>query len=391
MAITHTHSAREVAKSGERLTRSTVMFVLPSLRGGGAERVFLTILRYLDRTRLDATLCVLDARDNAYEGELSADINLLDLRCRRARYGVLAVLRAVWRLRPDVICSTIGHINLLIALLKPLLPAGTRIVARESIVVSAALARTHYPKVLRLIYRALYGRCDQIICQSIDMQQDLVENIGIPIDRTVLIRNPVDLPRVRRLSTAATPPDLVARRNRAAAEIQLVAAGRLDHQKGFDLLIEAIALTRDPRLSLTIIGQGPQRNELEVLASRCGVAAQVHFLGFVENPYAVFRWADALVLSSRYEGLPNVILEALACGTRVIATPAPGGVVEILRGRSDCVVADGVDAASLARAISNFDFTAREVSDSGLPDEYAAENIAMAYSNLLVSGIVKST
>ena len=107
-------------------------------------------------------------------------------------------------------------------------------------------------------------------------------------------------------------------------------------------------------MTLTIIGEGPLRESLEQLAADSGVAQQVRFVGFQRNPYPFLARADAFVLSSRFEGFPNVVLEALACGTPVIATPAPGGVAEIIGGIAGCLLATEISAVALARELDRF-------------------------------------
>ena len=120
-----------------------------------------------------------------------------------------------------------------------------------------------------------------------------------------------------------------------------------------------------PRVRLTILGEGPLRACLERLAHTRGVADRVRFAGFQENPYACFARADAFVLSSRFEGFPNVVLEALACSTPVIATPALGGTRKILDDIPQCVVAREVSSHALADAIGEW----LEVSGDAVPED----------------------
>ena len=111
--------------------------------------------------------------------------------------------------------------------------------------------------------------------------------------------------------------------------IYFVAAGRLTSVKGFDLMIEAIAMLNDLHIHLDILGEGILYNELKQQIQTCGVEDKVSLVGFQQNPYAWFSSADGFLLSSRYEAFPNVVLEALTCGTPVIAMPAPYGIKEI--------------------------------------------------------------
>ncbi len=327
-----------------------VLFLIPSLRGGGAERVITTLLQHLDRSSFKLTLALVDARESVFLNEVPADVEFIDLGCRRVRYALPKMIALIWKRRPEVVFSTLGHLNLALALLRPLLPRHPRYIARETNVVSQALVGYRSPGHWRWMYRRFYGNHDVVVCQSQYMIDDLVANWALPKDRTVLIHNPVDVERIRRLA-AETCHDSVLASEKDSDSVQLIAAGRLVNQKGFDMLIEAMTLLHDARIWLTILGEGPLRACLQRLTLVKGVADRVRFAGFQANPYAWFARADAFVHSSRFEGFPNVILEALACGVPVIATPAPGGTREILDGISQCVVAREVSSHALADAI----------------------------------------
>lgn len=355
-----------------------VLFLLPTLHGGGAERVVLTLLRHLDRERITATLAVLDGRNVAYRTEIPEDIEYLDLGTVRVRHSLGSIVRLIRRRRPDTVFCIVSHLNLALALLKPLLPRGTRLVARETNVLSEAL-RTHpRERLWRAGFRHLYGRFDAVICQSQTMRTELVSQFGLAAAKAVVIHNPVDVERIRRLAEERLPEALPWSEN----DINLVAAGRLSAEKGFDILIEALARLKDPRFRVTILGEGVLQPDLERLAEERGVRSRVHFAGFLANPYPVIARADAVVMSSRFEVFPNVVLEALACGTPVVATPAPGGIFEIAAGRSDCVLAGGLSSEELASTIGSFPFERHFLRRSDL-SEYSVERISGEYLSVL--------
>jgi glycosyltransferase involved in cell wall biosynthesis len=359
--------------------RRRVLILIPTLLGGGAERVIVTLLQHLDRSRFRFTLAVVDTRGAVFREDVPEDVEFVDLGCSRVRYAMPSILRLIWRLRPHVVLSTLGHLNLALALLRPLLPWGVRLVARETIVVSRNLQWQGRAWVWALAYRLMGRAFDVLICQSQDMKDDLVANFGASPEKMVVINNPVDVARVRRL--AAVPVPATGRGAGNAADLRLVAAGRLVEQKGFDLLLEAVARCADRRLQLTILGEGPLRPMLEAQARALGIADRVHFAGFQANPYPFFRHADAFVLSSRFEGFPNVVLEALACGTPVIATPAPGGVREILDGIRGCVVAEDISATALAGAIRSYE--GKAALPDTLMERYSVDRIAACYEEVL--------
>ena len=335
-------------------TRRRVLLLIPSLHGGGAERVIVTLLRYLDQSQFQLTLAVVDSREAAYRADVPKDVEFIDLRCTRVRYALPKIMRLIWRRRPDVVFSTLGHLNLALAMLRPLLPNGVRYIGREGCVVSETLTEYTHPRLWAWAYRRFYARFDVVVCQSLDMRDDLVGHFTFPPVKAVIIHNPVDIERIRCLAAEVSSRDHEPPACHSQTVLHLVAAGRLSRQKGFDLLIEALALCDDREPRLTLLGEGPLRPALEELARQRGVAHRVRFAGFQKNPYPFFARADAFVLSSRYEGFPNVVLEALACGTSVIAMPCPGGVAEIAEVAGGVLLASAVDAESLSVAIKRF-------------------------------------
>ena len=332
-------------------TVRTVLFIVPTIGGGGAERVMVTLVRHLDPKRFAPILAVVDTRGAVYRGDVPDHVEFVDLACIRVRNAIPRILRLVWRKRPDVVFSTLGHLNLVLAAMRPFMPRKTALVGREANTVSEKLKEFEHRALWRLAYRALYPVFDVVVCQSKYMQKDLVENHGLPVEKTEVIYNPVDL----ELIDAGLPR---RRRQRAVGgPLRLVAAGRLVRAKGFDLLLDALAMLRDIDVKVSILGDGPLLADLQERIARLGLGNVVSLLGFRPDPHRYFAESDALVLSSRYEGLPNVVLEALACGIGVIATPAVGGVREILEGVAGCEMADEISAPALARSIRKWAVT----------------------------------
>lgn len=356
-----------------------VMFLIPCLRGGGSERVIVNLLRRLDRRRYRASLVVVDMTDAAYAEEIPADVEVIDLNARRVRSALPRIIRLIWKLRPSLVFSTLGHLNLALAAARTLLPNNVRYVAREATVVSELLRFHTMPRWHLWAYRWLYRRFDCVVCQSEEMREDLVGNFALPRAKTLVINNPVDIERIRQLAverveTGLSPSDV--------SQTNFVAAGSLTAVKGFDILLDALAQCRDQPFRLTILGEGPLRADLMQLAERNGLSHRVSFVGFKKNPYVYFREADAFVLSSRFEGFPNVVLESLACGTPVIASPCPGGVREIVRSVDGCVLARDCSVSALAEAMRGF--AKQRISPSAVV-RYATETITAQYERLFVS------
>lgn len=377
-----TGSAEEASLPlGER--RLNILFLIPSLRGGGAERVMVTLLQHVNRARFKPVLAVVDSTDSVYLADVPEDVQVIHLNSSRVRYAIPRVMRLIWQMKPDVVLSTLGHLNLALAMVRPFLPSRTLFVAREATIVSQNVM-AHRPEfVWRWLYRKFYSNHDILVCQSRHMRDDLVSSFCVPADRTVVINNPVDLPKIRhKAALAAAPWPWPAQ----AGRTRLLAAGRLSAEKGFDILIRAMELIADPGVCLAIIGDGPLRQKLQDQIARAGLLDRVHLLGFQANPYSWFRSADALVISSRYEGFPNVVLESLACGTPVIGLPGAGGTREILENVPECLLAADMTAEALAEALRQWlSGPKARVADAALIP-YAIPRILSQYESTLRTG-----
>ena len=332
-------------------TRKKILFVLPNLTGGGAERVFTHLVNNLDRERFEPFLA-LGARRGAYLEFINPDISIYDLKAERARNAIPPLLKLVWKLKPSTVVSTVG-MNLAGALSKPLMPRGTRVVLREGNSPTAFLADVARQSPMRAefyrkCYKYIYKLADSIICQSDFMREDIERNLRVPSKKLHRIYNPIDFEQLDKLTAAPTEKFF----NHSG--VRLITVGRLSYQKAYDLLLEAFAVVRktNSTATLTFLGEGEDRQSLENLTEDLQLNGSVYFPGFQSNPYSYMKQADIFILSSRYEGFSNVIAESLACGTPVVATDCPSAVREVIAEGVNGWLAENENVASLAETIN---------------------------------------
>lgn len=363
-----------------------MLFVLPTLAGGGAERVFLVLLRHFDRSRFEPHLVLLQRLPaGRSEPAIPDDVIVHRLERARVRSAAFSLLKLIRKLSPDAVVSALGYVNLLVLMLKSFLPAGTRVFVREANTPSRSIVTMRSPKFYRFLYRKLYPRADGILCQSEGIRTDLVGVLGFrPPCPVIIADNPVDRDELTRLTREGSDPFP------AGASPRIVASGRLVAQKGFDVLVESFASFASdfPRALLIILGEGTERENLYDRAARLHLSDRIRFAGFRENPCPYYAHADVFALPSRWEGMPNVLLEALACGTPVVAFRGVGAVDEIVTDGVNGVFADGPSpeafAAALFRAYRVFSGRARA---DLLPERFDAATAVRRYEDFVSGGL----
>src|SRR4051812_4909840 len=297
--------------SGEDKER--LAFLLPDLRGGGAERVALTLIRdFLGRGH-PVDLVLVRA-----EGELlplvPAGTKIVDLKARRLLTAILPLARYLRRRRPAGLQARMWPLTVIAILARLVARSKTRIVTSDHVALTEQYGhlRTTFAS-LKATVRAFYPLADARVVVSSGAADDLARISGIPRDRFTVIHNPVP--------PAAPTKDSDIEALWGEAAFRIVTAGTLKHQKNQALLIDAFARVRRHRSArLMLVGDGELRGELERQVAAEGLAGEVIFTGFVRNPSDYIATANLFVLSSDYEGFGNVLVEAMRLGVSVVST-----------------------------------------------------------------------
>ena len=354
-----------------------MLFVLPSFAGGGAERVSITLLNRLhERGRFRSLGLVVFEESGPMASEIAPGIPVHVLGRARVRNILPRLYRYLRDSGPEIVFSNMVHTNQATLLARLFLKADVRHIIREANIPLLGVGGVQRPLV-QLGYRYLYPKSDLLICPSQRVADGVMNHTSPGSLLSKVIYNPVDLVKVR--SRAQAPVRV------PGSGLRMVAAGRLTHQKGFDRLIALMpGLPEDAHL--TVLGDGPQRRMLEQQIKNTGLSGRVDLLGFADNPWAYIAGADLLVLPSRWEGLPNIALESLACGTPVIASPEAGGIDEIADLADGKVVlaemGDAFMAALLTQPELNHDSQLRS---SCLPEDFLLEKIVAQYEEIFLN------
>lgn len=331
------------------ITKKTKLALyLPSLRGGGAERVMVTLANGIAQRGYAVDL-VLAKAEGPYLGDVAENVRVVDLRAARVATSLPGLVRYLRRERPVAMLSALSHANVIAVLARRLAGVPVRLVISEhnNLSTSKANASSWRGSMIGHFMRWAYPYADRIVAVSEGVAHDLANHVRLQsIDA---IYNPIVTDALKTLSCAeANHPWLTARH----APVVL-GVGRLAPEKDFSTLIKAFARLRETRdARLIILGEGELRSPLEALVRQFGLQEVVSLPGFASNPYAFMRQADLFVLSSAWEGLPTVLVEAMACGTSVVSTDCPSGPAEILEnGRWGRLVPVG-DEIALAEAMA---------------------------------------
>lgn len=326
--------------------RSRTAFFIRGFTGGGAQKDAILLANALQEIGRPAALVTLHD-EGPLRALVSPDVAVVDLgRGGRLRMALAApaLRHALKAGRPDVFVASEAAGNALAVLATRGL-RGTRLVLRE--VVGLERGRRDDPYAQnRLAYRLaplLYPRADLVLALTEAGRAELGAALALRPDRLRALGSNAVLTDAMLARIEATP--------RAAEPGLIVTTSRLSLEKGVDLMIEALALVRTPGARLLVLGDGPQRVELEALVAQRGLDGRVTLAGFEPDPLGVLARASLFLSASRHEGLGNAIIEALAVGVPVVSTDAPHGPREILRGGELGALTPVGDAPALAAAI----------------------------------------
>jgi len=333
-------------------TPRKIVFVIPALTSGGAERVMTRILQYMDRKRANVHL-LLFREMGAYLNDVPPDVTI-DTLVNSKHYYILRwtiyfkYKRYISVLKPDVVVSFMWYPNFVVLLEKWIGRGRHKVIVSERTTLAFTRGSRLVGWLRRCGTRLLYPKADRIIALTKQMRQELMSAAPIRPDRVKVIYNPVDL---ERLKIKAEEP--VHHTWFDPSRPLILSIGRLTIEKGFKHLIGAFGQVIERNAPyLVVLGEGNERASLEGLIKRLDLKDRVHLPGYEKNPFKYLSQCTLFILSSINEGFPNVLIEAMALGVPCIATRCATGPEEIITDGVDGVLVPPADEASLADAIT---------------------------------------
>lgn len=305
-----------------------IFFILPTLLTGGAENVCTIVINHLDKQKYQPyVLCLKRKGENLKK--LRADVPVIDINSPSVHYSILKIYRLIKANKPDIVVGWMGYINAYLGFYIPFLPKNIKWVCRESSIPRLMNKELRLTALFNFYYK-FYNRYQQIICQSEYMASDLIRTFKVKEEKITIISNPVDFSLVEK-NLQKEPVNFVKNK------YNLLYVGGLRKVKRIGLLIRTLALLPQ-QYSLTIMGRGEEYDNIQTLINELQLTNRIKVITDCYNPYPYYFNSDVLLLSSLFEGFPNVILEGFACGCPAIGFNIQGGANEILENYGGFIV-----------------------------------------------------
>jgi glycosyltransferase involved in cell wall biosynthesis len=326
---------------------SKIVIVIHDLRGGGAEKMMVRLANAMSAKGHTVSLLLIAQGGENLE-VIDPEVNVLELSCDRTLSAFIPLRKQLKALNPDAILSALTHINVLtflvcisLGLTRKLSMSERNTFSHDKLVNKGFVMRFAYtlaPWCYRLAAKP-------VIAVSQGVAEDLIASSIVRNQDVVVAPNPVVSPDfLKQRRSEACHPWLVNKQEKV-----IVAVGRLCEQKGFDLLLKSFAsLVNKSQYRLIIFGEGDLRPQLELIVQELQLADLVSMPGYAVNPVAEMQAADMFVLSSRFEGSPNVLVEAMAVNLPVVAFDCPHGPKEILASLGKEALVPYLDTSALS-------------------------------------------
>ena len=355
------------------MSKKKILFVLPSLKAGGAERVISFLAKNCDSNVFETKILVVGFKKDAVYSLDNLDITFFNQ--DRMLNGVYPLFKFIKTHKPDIVFGTIRHVNILLGFYN-IIFRNVRFIVREASVMSAMLKFSiSKQQIPNFLLKFLYNHLDAIVCQSNDIRKDLKYELGIRESKLITINNPIT--QIKQLSI---------RKTEYSGKLKFITIGRLSEEKGHERILKGLAKVKNYSYSYTIIGSGPLELKIKDLALKLGIIDKIKFIEHTSKVLDFLSNSDFYIQGSYVEGFPNSVLESCSVGTPLIAFDCLGGTKEIIEdGINGFLAVSEDDFAKTLQNLNEIPVFERAVVQASVLSKFSSSKIIKEYENLFLS------
>lgn len=355
--------------------RINVLFILPSLTSGGAERVISFIANNLNSSKFRVSLIIIGVKkETVYKVD---NINVIYFHEKRVLFGFSKLFKYILKNRPNIVLSCMTHVNILASVALLFFPKIKLIIRESNIKSITKLYNSYNQKTFNQLTKLAIYRAHKIICQSKDMASEVISEYKYAAKKTIIINNPIQ--------------DGFSFENRKGFNKvpNYITVGRLHKEKGYERIIQILSKL-DFDFDYLIIGNGAEKEALEKLIKSHNLSNKVKFIDNTDKVDYYLKQSDVFLQGSYAEGFPNALLESCACGTPFVAFDAPGGTQEIFEQNINGYLVKTEDEflEKLNKIHDNNPFDPEKISES-VYSKFASSIILEQYEHLILNTLCK--
>ncbi len=328
--------------------KKKIVFVMPNLSGGGAEKAMSQLAENLNRNKYQIIFIIFDKHNQIYLKKTKIKIIKLDK--QKISYGIFKFISSIKKINPEIIISSVSHLNLFISLIKFALPKKTKLILRESNFISNTLRLQDKSFIMRIFYNFFYNNCDKCLAFSKNHKKDILKNTNMDKHKIVIIPNLVNTKIIKKLSKYKIEKKYKKYFKNKTKKFIIV--GSLSYQKGIDIILNSLKYCKKNFL-VNILGEGSEYLKLKKIIYSNNLAKKVNIIPFKKNPFPFIKISDFLILSSRFEGMSNVVLETLSLDKQIIYFNNPGASTDLLKKISKNLMLRSAKKKYIANVLDN--------------------------------------
>ena len=366
------------------MSKKKIIIYVPNLSGGGTERFYTQLSKFLSNLQKYSITYFYSINSSNTIPINNQYIEFKKTISSKSIVSLLEIIIFTWRYKYGLILTAQNHPNVLFSFFRFLLPYRTKLIISERAFTDLALADSKRisNKLINKLIPFSYRNADYVHCLTKRIASHIVSKYKVPIKKIAVIPNFVDVLSIDKNSYKKI--NLDEDKKNFLNSPYIVSIGRLHNQKGYKFLINAYSnISNLVPHNLVILGEGPLLSNLKNQVKKLNLEKRVLFCGFITNPYPILRKSELFVLSSLYEGMPNVLLEAIALGVPIVSSDCPSGPREILGDKYKKLLYYPNDTKSLSKLMIKQIKKPTKIPINYLNKSFSIEKVLTAHDDLI--------